>query len=362
MKTFSIVALLCCSMLFHVASAQEPSAEQQVEAHLRFLLSPAMQLGLESSQLANSRSPWNGHGSWMPLRHMLLAGAEGELGLTEDQKQRLAPLYAEPALGWSWYLQMLQNPTPEFVQIQTALEATRIPDDPYFEHATEEQKNAYREASFALENALLAVMQTEIQETLTPEQMLQVRKLEMQMMSEMGIPFPSMFDPLDLTEEQREEMNNIADELKAEFDQLTMESAVLHAERHAAMYRSLHGQSFASQTELHTVLQERQRRFVPSEEMRRRGNDLQERGTRLMTLLQTRLMNVLTDDQLDKMQEILNATPEFANNLIAERRARREAARQSPIYMPGPDSWRPGDPMPTQFREERQRSRFPRSE
>jgi len=350
-------------MLFAVVSAQEPSTEQQqAEAHLRYLLSPAMQLGWEASYLAMSRSPWNGQGSWMPLRQMLHAGAEGELALSEEQKQRFAPLFMGPALGWGWLQQIEQNPTPEFTRTRMALEATMIPDDPYFDHATEEQKNAYREAHFAHESVFMAAMQIEIQEILNSEQMLQVRKLEMQLMSEMGIPFPAMFEPLDLTDEQMAEMNKITDGLKADFDQLTMEAALLHGERGASMYRSLHGQSVASQEELHTVLQERQRQFVPSEEMRRRNNDLHERGTRLITLLQTRMMDILTDEQLVKMQEILDATPEFAKKLIAERKAKREVARQSPTYIPGPDSWRPGDPMPTQFRDERRRSRFPRSE
>ena len=96
--------------------------------------------------------------------------------------------------------------------------------------------------------------------------------------------------------------------------------------------------------------------------MREKSVDLRDRGTKFATLLQNRLMNVLTDEQLVKMQDILDATPEFAKKLLAEHRAQREAAQQSPTYIPGPDSWRPGDPMPMQIREERQRSRFPRGE
>ena len=64
-------------------------------------------------------------------------------------------------------------------------------------------------------------------------------------------------------------------------------------------------------------------------------------------------MNVLTDAQLDKMAQILNETPEFAKWALAQAKAQQEAAKKSPSYVPGPDSWRPGDPLPVQFKEER---------
>jgi hypothetical protein len=236
-----------------------------------------------------------------------------------------------------------------------------LPDDPNFERATEEQKDAYREALIARLSLFQNAMQTEIQETLTPKQMLQLRKLEMQMMSELGIPFPSMFDPLDLTEDQKKEMNKITDELKAEFDRLTMEEATLKSERMVSMYGVLKGKSFASQNEFQKAMSDVRRQYVPSAAMRKKGVDLQERGTKFVTLLQTRLIDVLTDEQLDKMQKILNETPAGAKKLITMFKTERETAKKSPGYVPGPDSWRPGDPVPAQFKEERRRNRFPRN-
>jgi Ni/Co efflux regulator RcnB len=159
-------------------------------------------------------------------------------------------------------------------------------------------------------------------------------------------------------------MNEIADEMKAEFDRLTLEEAVLKGERLVATYKLLQGRTFASQEEFQrTINQDIHREFVPSEEMRRRSNDLRERGTQFTTLLQHRLMNVLTDEQLDRMAQILDETPEAIKQALAQMRAGREAQSQSPRYVPGPESWRPGDPLPAQFRQERQTpGRFPRSE
>jgi Ni/Co efflux regulator RcnB len=356
-------------MLFAVASAQEPTAEQiqqQIEQQIRYLQSPRQQIHWEADQLAATRSPWNGQGTWMPLRFVMRSGSEAELELTEEQKQRLSFLYLDNELAGPLMERMRNNPTPEFIQkvehAQAIRQAALLPDDPFFERATDEQKDAFREATIlSMRIMFIDLMQTEIEETLTPEQMLQVRKLEMQLMPAIGIPFPSMFDPLDLTDEQKAEMNEIADEMKAEFERLTMEEAALKAERLVATFGLLQGKSFASREEFQKAQQEIHSQFVPSEAMRKKALDLQERGTKFVSLLQNRLMDVLTDEQLGRMQEILDATPEFAKQMIAQFKASREAAKQSPSYVPGPDSWQPGDPIPESYRQEKEpKGNFPR--
>jgi len=343
----------------------EPTAEQrqqQIANQLRYFQSPMQRLRLEADVIATNGSTWNGLGSWQPIRYLLIVGADAELGLVNDQRQQLQFLQRGSSLSAEWYQQMQQNPTPEYTQTVEDIRATLIPDDPFFEHATEEQKDAYRDAYIAQLNLYMTDTQTKIQEVLSPEQMLQVRELEMQLMPVLGIPFPSMFDPLDLTEEQKKEMQEIADELKIEFDRLTAEAATLKAERVSSAFELLKGKSFSSLEELYEARNNAPSQFVPSEEMRRRNADLHERGRRLLATLQARLMDVLTDEQLIKMQEILDATPEFAKRMIATTKALLETEEKSPVYVPGPNSWRPGDPLPIQFREERQRSRFPRGE
>jgi len=365
MKTLPLFAPLCFALLFAVASAQEPTPEQLqqvIDEQIRSMQTPQSLLRGEATMLAAFHSSWNGQGTWMPLRVLLRSGGETELGITDEQKQPLSFLYKDMELGVEFMRKMHREQAPELLQVMQAQDAARLPDDPHFERATEEQKNAYREAEMAMNTLALSAMQGAVVETLTPEQMLKVRKLEMQLMSEMGIPFPAMFDPLDLTEEQKKEMEKITDTMKAEFERLTLEDATLGAERTAIIFRTLQGKSFDSYDEFQKSLMDAFRQHVPSEAARKKGVDIQERGIKLTTLLQSRLMNVLTDEQLDKMQKILDETPEFAKKLIAEMKAQREEQKKSPVYVPGPDSWRPGMPMPGQFKEERQTGRFPRGE
>jgi hypothetical protein len=361
--TLPFIAALCLLLFAFAADAQQqqPTPEQvqqQIENQLRSLQSPKKLLEAEADKLVIFRSSWNGQGTVLPLNLMLRSSGEAELRLTDEQKQRLAYLYAEENLGKVPFQRLQQNPTPEFTQAMKAFEA--LPDDSSIERASEEQKNAYRETVASVMGAMVSVMQADIEETLTAEQMLQVRKLEMQMMSEFGLPFPGMFDPLGLTEDQKKEMNTITDEMEAEFERLALETGIFSAEQQRAVIKTLQGKTFASFEEVHKAFLEVRQQFVPSEASRKKSIDLQEQGTKLASLLQNRLMNVLTDEQLDTMQKILDETPEFAKKLLVEAKARREEQKKSPIYVPGPDSWQPGMPLPVQFKEERKQGKFPR--
>jgi len=337
----------------------EQQLQQQIANQLRSFQSPFRRLRTEADSLNTFRSPWNEQGTWRSLNVMLRNGGESELNLTDEQKKQLSAFYRNSSLSAEWHQQMQQNPTPEYTQAEEALRAARIQDDFYFERATEEQKDAYREAYLAQLNLWASDMQTKIQETLTPEQMLKVRKFELQLMSE-AVPFPSMFDVLDLTSDQKREIKRIADDLRAEFDRLTLEAAALKAETEASAYKLLGGKSFSSLEEFNKARADAYWNYAPNEALRKKNADLGERWKKLLTTLQDRSMNVLTDEQLDKMAQIFDETPEFAKKLLAHMKATRDEQKKSPTYVPGPDSWQPGKPMPVEFKEERKQGNFPR--
>jgi len=362
MKIFTPVTFFCFLLSGAVVSAQFPwRLSEEIGEQIRYRQSPRYRLDIEANSLAMIRSAWQGKGTLMPLGMMMYSGSDAELGFTTEQKQHLSQIYdGNQNVGHQWFEKLLQSPTPEFTQVLEAMNATSIPDDPYFERATDEQKEAYREAFLAMKNFGVEALQPEVQSILTPEQVLQVRTFEMQVLPEIGYPSPSMFEPLDLTEEQKTEMNHITGEMKAEFERLALESAALQAEQEASVLKVLEGKSLASPEDIQKILSEARRQYVPSTELRNKADDLQQRGSALMALLKTRLMNELTDEQLDKMQKIMDETPQRIKELLAQARKQREQMAKDEKYIPGPESWKPGDGAPADFKMERQEQRFPR--
>jgi hypothetical protein len=154
--------------------------------------------------------------------------------------------------------------------------------------------------------------------------------------------------------------------MKPEYDRFVKEFLMLESEAEYFMRRKeLEGKTFNSLEELHKSVGEIRRRFlIANPDGGKRGMEFMDRGTKLATLMQNRMMNVLTDEQLDKMQEIMDDTPASVKKILVRFKAMREFQKKVPVYTPGPDSWRPGMPLPEQFREERKRTGrgFPRSE
>ena len=75
-----------------------------------------------------------------------------------------------------------------------------------------------------------------------------------------------------------------------------------------------------------------------------------------------RMFDVLTDEQWARLLALIDNPPAHAQVLGKRLRERQgENAQTGGGYIPGPGAWQPGDPIPAQYRQERNtRSRFPR--
>lgn len=362
MKHLSL--FLCVFFFAAILAAQESDPEQmlkQIEQQIRFMNSPRAALQNEADY--RCISPYDGQGTWQAMKIISQAGGQEDLGLTDEQVAALPFLQHENEITREYFQRMRQQPSEEFMQAAQTIQAATPQDDPFFEKATDEQKQAFVEANTDFLMLSVKDLERQIDATLTPEQMLQVRKLEMQLMPEFGMPYPSMFDVLDLSEEQKKEMRKIADEMKPEYEKLLSESAALRYDR---LYRSRqatfeqHRQKpFTSIQDFRQAINQALKTVKPDAE---KYNRLQEKGIQFTTRLKGRLMNVLTDEQLDKMQKIMDETPEWAKKVLAEMQKQREQMAKSDQYMPGPESWRPGDGTPKEFKEQRQKKPFPTGE
>ena len=78
--------------------------------------------------------------------------------------------------------------------------------------------------------------------------------------------------------------------------------------------------------------------------------------------LKFRMFDVLTDEQMERMQRIVANPPEFLRKILEEARKEREESEKKDQWQPGPNSWKPGDPIPEEYLQQRQERRFPRKQ
>jgi len=68
------------------------------------------------------------------------------------------------------------------------------------------------------------------------------------------------------------------------------------------------------------------------------------------------LYDVLTDEQWDKLQNLVDNPPEYIKAWLKVYSSRNQKQEE---WQPGPDSWKPGDGIPESYRQERNERRFP---
>jgi Ni/Co efflux regulator RcnB len=94
----------------------------------------------------------------------------------------------------------------------------------------------------------------------------------------------------------------------------------------------------------------------------------QSQGKAFATKFKIMMFNVLTDAQWARLQKLIDDPPEHAKIFRKKLKEQRGEAEKAVGWQPGPNSWKPGDPIPERYRQEReeritrQRGLFPRSE
>jgi Spy/CpxP family protein refolding chaperone len=278
------------------------------------------------------------------------------LGITDEQRQNMTEVNDKtndvlsdmlgPAMGTA-----MENIFPLLVE-GSASEETINDFVATFETTISQ---AFSQATQDLDSALADVF--------TPEQTQAM--LEVQIAISPALPFfnPQAFEALDLTDEQREHLKAVQTELNPDVEKMLdqfVEDWVM------IIIGGDEGD------EIEEMDEEGISEYKAAlERMQKSGGELKDR-------LRERMFEVLTAEQKKKFLQLLNNPPEYAKKMRESLKemfgmlgmgleetdgGKQEAADEKPQGVPGPNSWRPGMPLPGGL-PERQMSpgRFPREE
>ena len=218
-------------------------------------------------------------------------------------------------------------------------------------------------------------------DTLTSEQRQTINEAFLASMSELPIILPDMFEALDLTDAQKQQMNDIKKHLEPEFEktlddfityQMMLRSMLLDElgkQKLEAVESYRDGidrdkwsramQNFREKTD--AVMKE----LAKGSEYKRIQDALQSKTRAFSTQFKTRMFDVLTDAQWVRLQELIDNPPPHAQALLKKLKEQRGEEEKAGVWTPGPNSWRPGDGVPEEYRQERNKRigrGFPRAE
>lgn len=248
----------------------------------------------------------------------------------------------------------------EFQKKSEEMNKYRNPDDPHFLKADEATKRNYLEA-YEKYSKYLSDGMPKLERFLTPEQMQLMKETQLALMPETPIVNPSSYDALGLTEEQKEQMKAIQKEMTPEFEKMIEEKVELEAQMQDKVVAAMRAKGL-DETDT-KVFNENVEAIYKELSQNREFAELQSKGWELgrdfIKRFKFRMFDVLTDEQLDKLNHLLNHPSEYVKNQLAKMRKLREDFEMNKTWRPGPSSWQPGDPIPEEYMQKR-KARFPK--
>jgi hypothetical protein len=229
---------------------------------------------------------------------------------------------------------------------------------------TEKELRVFQEATII---PILEKVNGEVAEVFTTEQKQKYIELLIATMSVHPFLGASMFDALDLTDEQRLLLKMVKEELEPEYermiDQVIDDAMWIEKTIQAALGDLLQD---ISQEDRGKKVQEAVARLTrENPEFKKKTERVVKQGREFHDRHKVQMFDVLTDEQMAKLARLVNNPPDALKKIVDKMKAALGEQEKSAVWMPGPNSWQPGDPLPEgylQVRQERRGRGFPREE
>ena len=366
-KIILSVAILCLLFLSLSGYAQQlpPNFDQMRQ-------SPMMQQTMKTAAKAGIRSFWDGRGA------NLMA-----FGLVNDPDIRTAWDVSDEQYQEIQGIPMrlgaeVQN-HPEFQKIMEEVQALDGgPGALFGQNVDEKTQQKLQAIQGRMMTLSMDIMTDAIGNVITPEQQEKMNVTLLANMAEMPIASSSMYETLDLTDAQKEQMADIKKELEPEFeenldsfadssillanmmfDELEKQGDDVFAGMQAGQGdpQAMHEKIKAMQEKMQAV----QKKLMEDPEFKRISEKIHSTGVQFTEQFNTKMFDVLTDEQWKRLQDLIDNPPEYAKIFAKKLKEQRGESEQAGAWQPGPNSWRPGDAIPEQYRQERNtRERSPR--
>jgi len=271
---------------------------------------------------------------------------------------------------------------PAFMEIVTELQTVMTPGDPFLFNADAETLDRFTNVQERMVMLSLNAMTDGIGDALTPEQHIMAMEAQLAAMGEMPIVSPNTFELLGLSDDQRQQMENIKGEFEPDFERnlgiFVRNQRVMTAKTFEEIERQggLAAFGFAPGADPERIREFSERMqgltetLMQDPEYKRLHDEIQNSGSEFSAQFRMRMFDVLNDEQWLRLQELTDNPPEHARVFIAKLREQNAMGGQasgpqaaSGGWQPGPTSWRPGDPIPATYSRERNPlGTFPRAQ
>ena len=371
MKTQRLLLSLLCLLFFAATDYAQPEEPQNEDEWI--IRSPIGQETHKAGMKQMIHSFWNGQSAGMMVA-MALGNSEVRTAwdVSEEQYQQFRNTMS--------YVYSPENPEAaeaikEMGEMMAEMRAFQASESYLMENPDEETIQKFIDlqekvmSSSEIINAFsISAVADVVENLLTPEQAQKVQETLLASMGEMPMFSPSIFEALNLTDAQRQEMGKIKEELEAEFEN-TLDDFV---NTQLVLLRKVFDE-YDKQEERKGFSREEQRALAKKlmaedPEYKKIHETINSQRKTFVTQFKTRMFDVLTDEQWKRLQELTDNPPEHTKAFLKALRkslglGESETEKTDAGWQLGAGSWQPGDAIPETYRQERNtRGNFPRPE
>ena len=356
MKTKLFLLAVSSLFLFSLATYAQ---QMQGPPNFAQMRSPAMQAMMKNGMKAGLRTFWDGRGgNLMALGLMHDPDIRTALGVSNEQFQDIQ--------GIQQSLPRELQKHPEFQKIMGEMQALGDPRTLFGENVDEATRTKAQEIQGKMASLSIEIMSDAIGNAITPEQKKKMNESLLANMSEMPMLSPSMFEVLDLTDAQKQQMEGIKKELEPAFEknleEFTSGSMLVAGKAFDELEKQ--GGDFTNPADVQKKMIDITKKLEAEDpEFKKIQQDLQTKGKAFAMQFHTKMFDVLNDEQWKRLQNLIDNPPEYAKAFGKKIREQKAATDKAGAWQPGPSSWKPGDAIPEQYRQERnEKRRFPKTE
>ena len=343
--------------------AQRKAREMQ-RVQRAMMRSPAVLQSQKNATKQTMNSFWNGESSNLMAMGLLQQEDFREgLGVSKEQHQKIQDVMKNS------FTDMQNDPSVKPMRDELTKLMTEN-GGPFAENASEETQKKFFELQSQMQlktqEMMMQKMRNAVTENLTPDQLKKIKEFQISTMSEIPILSPSMFEALDLSDVQKQQLDGIKNEMRPEFEKQTDKMIDMQSKFMVKFQDEL------EKLESVTDPEERQRLMKnigetvrkSNPEIQREMDEMMESGKVFANKMKTRMLDVLTDEQIAKMVQLIDNPPHYVKSVIAKiRKEMGQGDNETDEWRPGIHSWKPGDAIPAEYLKQREeRKAFPTKE
>ncbi|GHT36641.1 hypothetical protein FACS189427_08640 [Planctomycetales bacterium] len=320
------------------------------------LRSKAGQEALRSSGKTMIKSAWNGGASNIFTLQML---SEKEIrdawGISEDDFKSIQAAIEKQLMS------------PENADTMKEMEQLATDEDFFNKNDDPKKLEQYFELQTKMMSAMTDIITKETEKTLSPEQKKKIQEFQLASMGEFPIVSTQMFNALGLSEEQTKKIDSIKKELDPHFEKLTDDFIDTLFKLDDKVWALFEKEKTVSPDNLQSNGKTRQEfiQQVVSEdaEFQKLSQELQSKNQLFITQLKFKIFDILTDEQLAQLEKIVNNQPDYVKNWIQKmKELMGQASGISDVSNAFLNSWKPGEPIPAEYKKSRENKKFPAKE